>query len=294
MSQSSGWYQRLPGFWQLIRADRPIGIYLLLWPTLWALWLAGEGQPDWHIVLIFVLGTLLMRSAGCAINDYADRHFDGNVERTRQRPLVTGQVRPGEALAVTGLLALLAASLLWWLNTPTRWQAVVAVALAAVYPFSKRYMPLPQLILGIAFAWSIPMAFSALQGATSLLTWVLFFVVVAWTIAYDTAYAMVDRENDLKIGVQSSAILFSHYDRLVIGILQGLVIVLLGVVGWLAGRGGIYALGLVIGAGLFVYQQALLRRRERDAYFCAFLNNHPFGLVICAALVLDYWVYPTE
>ncbi|MEL6711320.1 MAG: 4-hydroxybenzoate octaprenyltransferase [Pseudomonadota bacterium] len=294
MSQSSGWYQRLSGYWQLIRADRPIGIYLLLWPTLWALWLAGEGQPDWHIVLIFVLGTLLMRSAGCAINDYADRHFDGNVERTRQRPLVTGQVRPGEALAVAGLLALLAASLLWWLNTPARWQAIVAVALAAVYPFSKRYMPLPQLVLGIAFAWSIPMAFSALQGATSLLTWVLFFAVVAWTIAYDTAYAMVDREDDLKIGVQSSAILFSHYDRLVIGILQGLVIVLLGVVGWLAGRGGIYALGLVIGAGLFVYQQALLRRRERDAYFCAFLNNHPFGLVICAALVLDYWVYPTE
>lgn len=294
MSQTLDWHHRLSGYWQLIRADRPIGIYLLLWPTLWALWLAGEGQPDWHIVLIFVLGTVLMRSAGCAINDYADRHFDGNVQRTRQRPLVTGRVTPGAALAVAVLLSLLAGSLLWWLNTSARWHAVIAVALAAVYPFSKRYIPLPQLVLGIAFAWAIPMAFSALQGTTSPLTWVLFSAVVAWTIAYDTAYAMVDREDDIKIGVQSGAILFGHYDRLAIGILQGLVILLLSIVGWLAGRGGIYALGLIIGAGLFVYQHDLLRRRERDAYFRAFLNNHPFGLVICAALILDYWACPTE
>ncbi len=294
MSQATDWHHRLSGYWQLIRADRPIGIYLLLWPTLWALWLAGEGQPDWRIVLIFVLGTILMRSAGCAINDYADRHFDGRVQRTRQRPLVTGRVTPGEALTIAILLSLLAGSLLWWLNTPTRWHALSAVALAAVYPFSKRYIPLPQLVLGIAFAWAIPMAFSALQGATSALTWVLFCAVVAWTIAYDTAYAMVDREDDLRIGVQSGAILFGRYDRLAVGILQGLVILLLGIVGWLAGRGSMYALGLMIGTGLFVYQHYLLRRRERDAYFRAFLNNHPFGLVICAALILDYRAWPME
>jgi 4-hydroxybenzoate polyprenyltransferase len=235
-----------------------------------------------------------MRSAGCAINDYADRHFDGDVERTRQRPLVTGRVTPIEALGIAAGLTLLAAGLLWWLNTPARWHAVVAVVLAGVYPFSKRYMPLPQLVLGLAFSWSIPMAFSALQGATSLLTWLLFAAVVAWTIAYDTAYAMVDREDDRQIGVQSSAIFFGRYDRLAIGVLQGLVILLLGIVGWLAGRGGIYALGLVIGAGLFCYQHSLLRQCEREAYFRAFLNNHPFGLVICAALILDYWVSPTE
>ena len=294
MPPSFDWSRRLSGYWQLIRIDRPIGIYLLLWPTLWALWFAGEGQPDWQVVFIFVLGTMLMRSAGCAINDYADHHVDGHVERTRQRPLVTGQVAPGEALAIAILLLLLAGSLLWWLNTPTRWHALVAVVLATIYPFSKRYMPLPQLVLGIAFAWAIPMAFSALQGATSALTWLLFSAVVAWTIAYDTVYAMMDREDDRKINIQSSAILFGRYDRLAIGVLQGLVILLLGIVGWLAARGGIYGLGLVIGVGFFVYQQGLLRRRERDAYFRAFLNNHPFGLVICAALILDYWVYPTE
>lgn len=294
MSQSPDWRHRLSGYWQLIRADRPIGIYLLLWPTLWALWLASEGWPGWPMLLIFVLGTVLMRSAGCAINDYADRHVDGHVARTRERPLVTGQVSPGEALILAVVLSLLAASLLWWLNAAARWQAVVAVALAAIYPFSKRYIPLPQLVLGMAFAWAIPIAFSALQGATSLLTWVLFCAVVLWTIAYDTAYAMVDREDDRRIGVQSAAILFGRYDRLVIGLLQGLVILLLGVVGWLAGRGGVYALGLVIGAGLFVYQHSLLRCRERAAYFRVFLNNHPFGLVICAALILDYWVCPSE
>ena len=288
------WHRRLRGYWQLIRADRPIGIYLLLWPTLWAVWLAGAGQPDWQIVLIFVIGTVLMRSAGCAINDYADRHYDGHVERTKQRPLVTGQITPREALGVFCVLSLVASTLLLFLNTATQLHALIAIALATLYPFSKRYIPLPQLVLGLAFAWAIPMAFSAEQGTTSLITWLLFAATVCWTVAYDTEYAMVDREDDLKIGIKSSAILFGTYDRLIIVFLQAIVIALLYWVGELAARASLYHLGLVIGVGIFVYQHYLLGTQQRTHYLRAFLNNNLFGLVIFAALILDYRIYPVE
>ena len=285
---------RLQGYWLLIRADRPIGIYLLLWPTLWALWFASQGQPDWQIVLIFITGTVLMRSAGCAINDYADRHYDGHVARTKLRPLVTGQITPREALGVFIVLSLLAAGLLLFLNTTTQLHAVIAMALAAIYPFSKRYIPLPQLVLGLAFAWAIPMAFSAEQGSTSLITWLLFVATVLWTITYDTEYAMVDRDDDLKIGVKSSAILFGRYDRLIIGILQVLVIALLWWVGELTERGNLYDIGLILGAGIFAYQHHLLRTQKKMHYLRAFLNNNLFGLVLFAALFLDYRIYPLE
>ena len=285
---------RLQGYWLLIRADRPIGIYLLLWPTLWALWFAGQGQPDWQIVLIFITGTILMRSAGCAINDYADRHYDGHVERTKQRPLVTGQITAREALGVFIILSLLAAGLLLLLNTATQIQALVAIALAVIYPFSKRYIPLPQLVLGLAFAWAIPMAFSAQQGSTNLITWLLFAATVLWTVAYDTEYAMADREDDLKIGVKSSAILFGRYDRLIIGILQALVIALLWWVGELTARGNLYNIGLIIGVGVFAYQHRLLQTQKKLHYLRAFLNNNLFGLVLFAALFLDYRIYPLE
>jgi 4-hydroxybenzoate polyprenyltransferase len=288
------WPDRLRGYTQLIRADRPIGIYLLLWPTLWALWFAGMGQPDGWNILIFTLGTILMRSAGCAINDYADRHYDGHVKRTMKRPLVTGQVTPYEALSIFAILSILAGGLLFFLNTATQLQAIVALVLATIYPFSKRYIPLPQFVLGLAFAWATPMAFSAEQGTTSLITWLLFAATVFWTIAYDTEYAMVDRDDDLKIGIRSSTILFGRYDRLAIGLLQILVLVLLWKVGELAGRGILYNIGLIIGSGFFVYQHYLLHSCTRANYLRAFLNNNLFGLVIFAALILDYLILPVE
>ncbi len=277
---------------RLVRADRPIGIYLLLWPTLWALWLAGEGHPVWWIVLIFILGTVLMRSAGCAVNDYADRHFDGKVERTRQRPLATGAILPGEALGVFIVLCLLSFGLVLLLDWRTILLAFVAVALAAIYPFTKRYTHLPQLVLGAAFAWAIPMAFSALQSDLSILAWILFIAAMIWTVMYDTLYAMVDREDDLKIGIKSTAILFGAYDRLIIGLLQLAVLGLLWLIGDMAMRGVIYQSGLLIGAALFAYQQYLIRERKRDACFKAFLSNNLFGFIVFIALFFDFLAYP--
>ena len=221
------WRIRLGHYWRLVRADRPIGIYLLLWPALWALWVAAEGIPPWWTLLVFVLGTALMRSAGCAINDYADRDFDGQVSRTAQRPLATGLVSPREAVAVFVVLSLLAFALVLTLNTKTIAYSFVAVALAASYPFMKRYTHMPQLVLGMAFGWAVPMAFTALQNQTPPVAWVLFAATVVWALIYDTMYAMVDRDDDLKIGIKSTAILFGRFDRLVIGLLQVLMLALL-------------------------------------------------------------------
>lgn len=282
------WRSRLGLYWRLIRADRPIGIYLLLWPALWALWVAAGGFPPWWILLVFVFGTALMRSAGCAINDYADRDFDGRVERTAQRPMATGAVTPREALGVFVILSLVAFALVLTLNAKTIAHSFVAVLLAAVYPFTKRYTHFPQLILGIAFAWAVPMAFTALRNEIPPVAWVLFAATVLWALIYDTMYAMVDRDDDLRVGIKSTAILFGRFDRLVIGLLQLLMLGLLWQVGQMVGRGVFYQFGLLAAASLFVYQQWLIRDRERAACFRAFLNNHYFGMLVFAGLFVDY------
>jgi 4-hydroxybenzoate polyprenyltransferase len=286
------WQRRLRQYWKLIRADRPIGIYLLLWPALWALWFAGAGRPSWWVVLIFVAGTALMRSAGCAINDYADRDFDGHVARTAQRPLATGAIRPREALVVFAVLSLMAFGLVLFLNRLTILNSLVAVGLAAVYPFMKRYTHLPQLVLGAAFGWAVPMAFTALQGRIPPLAWALFAATVVWALIYDTMYAMVDREDDLRVGIKSSAILFGRADRLIIGLLQLSMLGLLGYAGVLGGRGWGWWGGLAVGAGLFAWQQYLIRAREPRACFRAFLNNNLFGLVVFIGLFIDFLVHP--
>lgn len=282
------WRSRLGHYWRLVRADRPIGIYLLLWPALWALWVAAQGIPPWSILLVFVLGTALMRSAGCAINDYADRDFDGRVGRTAQRPLATGLVSPREALAVFVVLSLLAFALVLTLNAKTIAHSLVAVALAAVYPFTKRYTHMPQLVLGMAFGWAIPMAFTALQNQIPPVAWVLFAATVIWALIYDTMYAMVDRDDDLEVGIKSSAILFGRFDRLVIALLQLLMLALLWQAGQMAGRGVLFQLALCGAAGLFAYQQWLIRERAPAACFRAFLNNHYLGMLIFVGLFADY------
>jgi 4-hydroxybenzoate polyprenyltransferase len=284
------WRVRLGRYWRLVRADRPIGIYLLLWPALWALWVAAAGIPPWWTLLVFILGTALMRSAGCAINDFADRDLDGAVERTAQRPLATGAVTPREAIWVFVSLSLLAFALVLTLNSKTIAHSFIALGLAAIYPFTKRVTHMPQLILGIAFGWAVPMAFTALQNAIPPVAWVLFTATVLWALVYDTMYAMVDRDDDLKIGVKSSAILFGRFDRLVIAVLQLAMLTLLWWAGSLAGRGLLFNLALVGAAGLFVYHQWLIRERDRAACFRAFLHNNYVGMLVFAGLFSDYLV----
>ena len=286
--------QRLTYYAQLIRLDRPIGIYLLLWPTLWALWIASNGQPPLQLVIIFVVGVVLMRSAGCAINDYADRAIDPHVERTRNRPLAAGNISAQEALIVCAILCLIAFLLVLQLNTKTIILSLGAVLLALTYPFMKRIHSLPQAHLGAAFAWGIPMAFTAMTNEwPPLLAWVLFTASLCWTVAYDTMYAMSDREDDLKIGVKSSAIFFGHYDKLAIGLLQLLTLALLVWVGQLAHLGIIYYLGLMVAAGLALYEQYLIKDRERFACFQAFLHSNWFGMAVFLGLSLDYLVRST-
>ena len=280
--------QRLDNYADLIRIRKPIGILLLLWPALWALWLAGEGRPDWIVVCIFIAGTALMRSAGCAINDYADRDFDGHVERTSERPIASGRVTPREALTVFAVLSLIAFALVLLLNLKTILMSFVAVSLAAIYPFMKRHTHVPQVVLGMAFGWAVPMAYTALQGSVAAEAWVLFVATVAWALIYDTMYAMVDRDDDLKVGIKSTAILFGKYDRLIIGVLQLLMLLLLAWVGLLAGRGWGYWAGLAAAAMLFVYQQWLIRKRDKGACFKGFLNNNYFGMAVFTGLVIDY------
>lgn len=282
--------QHFPYYLQLIRFDRPIGTYLVLWPTLWALWLASKGLPDLKLLIVFSLGAFVMRSAGCAINDFADRKIDGKVERTKNRPLATGAISPKEALMVFAVLSFVAFILVLQLNIATILLSSVALLLAASYPFMKRYHSLPQVHLGVAFAWSVPMAFTAVTGEIPpLIAWLLFAVTMLWTTAYDTMYGMVDRKDDLKIGVKSTAILFADKDKLMIGILQGLAIVLLLVIGVLASRGWIYFSGVSIATGLFVYQQVLIKAREPKQCFTAFLNNNWVGMAVFIALALDYF-----
>jgi 4-hydroxybenzoate polyprenyltransferase len=283
------WGERLIQYFYLMRLHRPIGIFLLLWPTLWALWIAGQGKPSAKVLIIFALGVVLMRAAGCAINDYADRHFDPYVARTRDRPLACGRVTPKEALWVFALLSLLAFLLVLQLNPLTIKLAVVALFLAGSYPFTKRFTHLPQAYLGVAFGWAVPMAFAAQLGSIPQLAWWLFLATVLWALAYDTMYAMVDREDDLKIGVKSSAILFGRFCAEVVAVLQAALLAVLAWVGKLAGLGGWYWLALGGAAGLAVYQQLLIRTQDRAAYFRAFLNNNWFGAVIFLGIALDFW-----
>jgi 4-hydroxybenzoate polyprenyltransferase len=259
-----------------------------MWPALWALWLAGEGEPPWGIVVVFVLGVVLMRSAGCAINDFADRGIDGYVARTRERPLATGAVSPREALAVFAVLCLVAFALVLVLNWQTVALSVAALALTVIYPFMKRYTHLPQLFLGAAFGWAIPMAFMAVTEAIPSVAWVLFSATLVWALIYDTQYAIVDRDDDLKIGVKSTAILFGEQDRLVIGALQVLMLGLLIWVGVLAGRGLWYWVGLAVAMGIGIYQQRLIRDRDLRGCFEAFLSNNYLGMAVFVGLVLDY------
>lgn len=282
--------QKLKGLALLMRLDRPIGSYLLLWPTFWALWLANQGLPSVHHLLVFTAGVFVMRSAGCVINDYADREFDGHVKRTNQRPLVTGAVTEKEALSLFAGLLLVALGLVLTLGQATVLMSFVAVLLAASYPFCKRFTYLPQFVLGAAYSWAIPMAYTAVTGTTSLDTWLLFVANLSWTVAYDTKYAMVDRDDDLKIGVKSTAILFGRYDKLIVGLLQALTLGLLLWVGQRNGLGLAYLLGVAGMAGLFVYQQVLIRHRERDPCFKAFLNNHYAGLLVFIGLALHYLI----
>ena len=281
--------ERLKNYSRLIRFERPIGTLLLLWPTYWALWIAAQGFPGWKLLIIFSLGTFLMRSAGCAINDIADRKVDGHVERTKLRPLATGAISVKEALAVFGGLLFLAFVLVLQLNTLTLLFSGVAVFLAATYPFMKRYHHWPQVYLGLAFAWGIPMAFTAINNEfPPLVAWILLAANVAWTTAYDTMYAMCDREDDLKIGVKSTAIIFGEHDRLIVGCLQMLTLALLIWVGFLAGLNAWFWLSLGIATGFFVYQQYLIRNRDRWLSLRAFLNNNWVGLVVFIGIALSY------
>ncbi len=273
---------------RLVRLDKPIGILLLLWPTLIALWIAAEGWPDPQVLFVFVCGVVLMRSAGCAINDYADRHIDHQVERTRNRPLTSGKISEKEALAVFAALSLTAFGLVLTMNTLTIWMSVVGVLLAASYPFMKRYHYLPQVHLGAAFGWSAPMAYTAQANEITAVTWLIFLATVLWATAYDTMYAMVDYDDDIRIGVKSTAILFGRQDRLIIGIIQALLLLDLFFIGQRAALGGFYYLGLAAAALLAAYQQYLIRNRERDNCFRAFLNNNWFGAALFAGVFLHY------
>ena len=279
---------RITQYALLARMHQPIGSLLLLWPTLWALWIAGEGKPDATVVLVFVAGVFVMRSAGCVINDYADRDFDPHVQRTMNRPIASGKVSPREALGLFAALCLVALGLVLTLNTLALAYSVAGAALAASYPFMKRWHSLPQVHLGVAFGWGVPMAFAALTNAVPPLAWLLLTGVVAWAVAYDTMYAMVDREDDLAVGIKSTAILFGGADRIFVGASQLAVLTVLVLAGRQAGLGIVYYATVALSALLFVHQQRLIRDRERDACFRAFLNNNWVGATVFAGIVADY------
>lgn len=283
------WYQRIPAFVDLTRLNRPIGTYLVLWPTLWALWFAAGGVPDFKVLIIFVVGVVLMRSAGCVINDFADRKVDGHVRRTCTRPLATGKVTAKEALILFAVLILISFILTLFTNTLTVALAPIALLLAASYPFMKRYTHFPQVVLGAAFSWAIPMAFAAQSNALPAALWLVFFANLVWTVGYDTAYALEDREDDLKIGVKSTAIFFGKYDRFAIAVLQLCTLVLLVLAGIAFERGTLFYLGLVGMAGFFIWQQWLIRHRQRGPCLRAFLNNHYAGMLLFVLLAADYW-----
>ena len=279
---------RLRDYISLMRLDKPIGIFLLLWPVLWALLVASEGQPDPRVLLIFVLGVILMRSAGCVINDYADRDIDCHVSRTQNRPLTAGRVTTKEAMLLFALLALGALLLVLQLNRLTILLSIVGAFLAVSYPFMKRFTYLPQVYLGVAFGWAVPMAFAAELNTVPPIAWLMFLATVLWATAYDTMYAMVDRMDDIALGVKSTAILFGESDRQIIGLIQGMLLVCLLMIGHQAELGWIYYLGVCAAAALAGYQQYLIRFREREACFRAFLNNNWFGAVVFLGILLDY------
>lgn len=279
---------RLTDYARLLRIDRPIGSLLLLWPTYWALWLAGDGSPGVGNVIVFTLGVFFMRAAGCAINDFADRDWDKHVKRTRDRPLTAGRIQAWEAVALfAGLCLLSLLMVVLFTNTLTLYLSVGGAILAFIYPFMKRFTHLPQLFLGAAFSWAIPMAWAAEANELSQLTWLLFTANVLWTVAYDTLYAMVDRDDDLKVGIKSTAILFGEADKAIIGMLQALVILILVMVGHRAELGAVYYLGVAVMAGLFVYHQYLAKDRAREGCFKAFLNNNWAGFAVFTGLVID-------
>ena len=281
-------HPRVGDFIALMRLDKPIGIYLLLWPTLWALWIAGKGSPSLLNLAIFVGGVILMRSAGCVINDIADRKIDGHVSRTRERPLVNGRIKPREAMLLFCLLIASSFVLVLLTNSLTVWLSFGGLALAACYPFMKRYTYYPQVVLGAAFSWGMPMAFTAETGSLPPEVWLLYTANLLWTVAYDTYYAMTDRADDLKIGVKSTAILFGDADRAIIAILQGLALICLLLAGQRFELGLYYHLGLLVAAACFVWEFRHTRRREPQACFQAFLHNHWAGLAIFVGIVADY------
>lgn len=282
-------FERAPDFIQLMRLDRPIGIWLLLWPTLWAVYIAGNGNPDLRILVVFTLGVILMRSAGCVINDFADRNVDGHVERTKDRPLAAGKISSKEALITFAVLIGLSAALLPFLNIETFYWSFGALALASIYPFMKRFTFMPQVVLGAAFSWAIPMAFVAQGQTPDTICWLLYAANLAWTVAYDTQYAMADREDDLKIGVKSTAILFGDMDLAAIGFLQGIFFIAMWMLGNRLGLAWPYDLALIVGAlGLFWYQFHISKSREPQACIVAFLNNHWVGGALFVGLFLGY------
>lgn len=272
----------------LTRLNRPIGIWLLLWPTLWAVWIAGRGKPDPRIFIIFVCGTVLMRSAGCAVNDYADRSFDPHVARTAHRPLAEGRITTTEALILFGVLALASLALVLQLNKLTLLFALLGAFLAVTYPFIKRFLSVPQMYLGIAFGWGIPMAFAAELDHVPLVTWLFVIANMLWVTVYDTIYAMVDRDDDVKIGVRSTAILFGDSDRHIIAVLQALTILALYLAGRRLNMGGWYYAGLIAGTLFFIRHLWMIRNRDREGCFRAFLDNHYFGLAVFIGILLNY------
>jgi len=281
---------RWPDYFRLMRFDRPIGIFLLLWPTLWALWIASKGHPDWYVFVVFVVGVVLMRSAGCVINDYADRDIDPYVMRSQNRPIVCGRVSPKEALILFFVLCLVAFFLVLTLNTLTVMMSFVAVFFAVTYPFMKRYTYFPQIYLGMAFGWAIPMAFAAQTGEIPRVAWLLFIANILWSTAYDTMYAMIDRVYDVRIGVKSTAILFGESDRFIVGIIQIMMIAVLFIVGMQINLGIFYYIALCGAAALFLYQQYMIRHRDALRCMQAFKNNNWLGAIIFLGIFLHYFL----
>lgn len=271
-----------------MRLHKPIGSLLLLWPTLWGLFVASKGNPSFLLLMVFVAGVVLMRSAGCVINDYADRHFDGEITRTKNRPIVSGQVTSREALGLFLILCLLAASLLFWLNPLARWLAIPAITLAIIYPFTKRITQVPQLILGLAFSWGIPMAFAAATGTVPSSAWFLFLIACLWPIAYDTLYAMIDRPDDLRIGIKSTAILFGNWDTKIVALLHMLILLLLIIFGVSLSFNTYYYLGIASAALVMTYQQYLIKDRTPQHCLQAFLHSQWAGCFILCGIILNY------
>lgn len=286
--------QKIFNYFDLMRINKPIGIWLLLWPTLWALWLASEGRPSQNIFIIFVLGVVIMRSAGCVLNDYVDRKIDSHVKRTQSRPIVSGLVSPKEALVLFFLLSLTAISLATMLNRMTQILAVIAACLTIIYPFIKRYLSIPQFVLGAAFGWAVPMVFAAETKNLPILAWLLFGTVIIWAVIYDTFYAMIDRDDDLKIGVKSTAILFGSADLFIIASLQTIMVLLLVVIGFFAELSFWFFSSIFIVSGLMIYHLWLVCKRRPKEYYLAFKGNNIIGLVIFLGFLLHYTFYPSS